>query len=150
MKIAGTRLKLDWAHEPFHVPQEVLDAWRLAAKRGADAFARWTNRFEAGTAETQANFTAQMEGALPLDWHDAIEGMKRAMAASPVKEATRKSSANVLEAVKHLIPQLVGGSADLTGSNLTKAKSSAIVKAPEYTGNYIYWGRARTRAWPRP
>ena len=139
-EIKGTREKLGWGYPAFELPAEVLDAWRAVAKRGAEQYKVWNERFMQADAKKQADFTAQMEGELPVDWHEAIDAMKKALAATPVKEATRKSSAQVLEAVKHKIPALVGGSADLTGSNLTKAKASAVVSAPDYTGNYIYWG----------
>ena len=139
-EIAGTRTKLEWAHEPFVIPTEVIDAWREAAARGAKSYADWTARFDKAPADVQAQFTAQMSGELPDGWQGAVDAMKRALAEKPVKEATRKSSGNVLDALMPLIPQLIGGSADLTGSNLTKAKTSAIVDATNYGGNYVYWG----------
>jgi transketolase len=139
-EIKGTREALGWSHAPFEIPSEVLDAWRAAAQRGKEAYAAWSKRFDAASASMQQQFTAQMGSDVAGPWQGAIDAMKKALAEKPAKEATRKSSGNVLDAIMPLAPQLVGGSADLTGSNLTKAKNSGPVTAQDYSGNYIYWG----------
>ena len=139
-EIVGTRTALEWAHEPFHIPAEVMDVWRRAAQRGAKLYAEWTSRLEATSSEAAETFLAQVENRLPDDWHSAIVGIKHRLAATPAKEASRKSSGNVLEELKKKIPALIGGSADLTGSNLTKATYSKPITAEDFSGNYIYWG----------
>lgn len=139
-EITGTRTALEWAHEPFHIPPDVMDAWRSSAQRGAKLYADWNTRLEATSAEASEAFLAQVENRLPDDWHSAIESIKRRLAETPAKEASRKSSGNVLEELKKKIPSLVGGSADLTGSNLTKATHSKPITAEDFSGNYIYWG----------
>ncbi len=137
-EIAGTRKNLAWDHEPFHIPEEIVSAWRSAAKERATSYSVWEKRFEK-SAKRDA-FSARFENDLGTAWTDAVTKLKTQLAASQPKEATRVSSQNVLEALVPTLPALIGGSADLTGSNNTKTKAMVPFNAKDYAGRYVYYG----------
>ena len=137
-EIAGTRTNLAWAHEPFDLPQDIVGAWRDAAKSRAEAYKEWEKRFNAHAQKE--TFAARMEGDLGTQWVEAITALKKKLSEANPKEATRVSSQNVLEAITPHLPQLLGGSADLTGSNNTKTKAMVAFDAKNPSGRYIYYG----------
>ncbi len=139
-EIAGVREALDWPHAPFDIPEDILQQWRDSTASGRDAYANWQSRFEAMSAEKQAEFSRLMRRALPDGWQSTLDTLKQDYCATPAKEATRKSSGNVLEALTPLIPELIGGSADLTGSNLTKTTTLEPLTAEHPAGRYLYYG----------
>ncbi len=138
-EISGARGKLSWAHEPFVVPDDVLSAWRTAGARGAAAHKAWALRI-AQLGEKRAEFLRLTAGELPAGWEKAITDLKKKTSAELPKVATRQSSETVLNALVPVIPELLGGSADLTGSNNTKAAGMKPVSAADYGGRYIYYG----------
>ena len=138
--IEGTRKNLGWSHAEFEVPTEILSAWREIGKKGSKAFADWTKTFESVDGKIQSEFSRQVAGELPDGWQAAFEDFKKKLAEAAPNEATRKSSENVLNALSTVIPELAGGSADLTGSNNTKAKNQSPVSSSQYGGSYIYYG----------
>ncbi len=138
-ELTGARAKLAWAHEPFVVPDDVLGAWRAAGMRGQAAHAAWVERVKA-MGERQAEFLRVIACELPQGWEQAITALKKKTSAEAPKVATRQSSETVLNALAPVIPELIGGSADLTGSNNTKAAGMAPVTARDYGGRYIYYG----------
>jgi len=137
-EIAGARAKLGWSYPPFVVPDEILAAWRAIGQRGRPSFEAWQKR-HAGHAE-RAEFDRRLGGDLLGAADLAINAVKKAAAAEAPKLATRQSSLKVIEALAPVLPELVGGSADLTGSNNTKAKDMKPVTAQSYGGTYIYYG----------
>jgi len=137
-EIAGARAKLGWSHAPFEVPETVLASWRAAGRRGAGTRSDWAKRL-AASAERDV-FNRVVSGELPAGWQDAIRAVKSKSSADKPKIATRQSSQNVLDALAAVIPELIGGSADLTGSNNTKAAGQNPVAAGKYDGRYIYYG----------
>jgi len=137
-EIAGARDALGWPHAPFDVPEPILRAWRAAGARGAPLREAWRERLDASGRKDE--FEAAMAGALPEGWREAIRAVAAKAAADKPKDATRKCSGNVLDALAPVVPALVGGSADLTGSNNTKAKSHKVVTADDYSGGYIHYG----------
>jgi transketolase len=139
-EITGARAALGWDAPAFEIPQDILSAWRESAAHGKGAYRAWQARFDAADATTQAEFTRVMQGELPEGWVEAVAALKAEYTANPVKEATRQSSAHVLATLTSAIPELIGGSADLTGSNLTKTAALTPVQAGEYGGGYIYYG----------
>ncbi len=139
-EIAGAREQLGWPYPPFEIPDEIAAAWRAAGARSAGAHADWDARLAAAPAEEQAEFTRRVEGLLPDHWHAAIHDFKRAASADAPKQATRQSSGAVLDALAPVVPELVGGSADLTGSNNTKAKTQAVVTPDDFAGGYVHYG----------
>jgi transketolase len=140
-EIAATRAAIGWPHAPFHVPQNVYDGWdaRAAGKRAErkwqKLFQEYAVRFPADAAE----FLRRQAGELPAAFEDKVSGLIADTHRRAETLATRKASQNVLESLEPLLPELVGGSADLTGSNLTMVKGSKII-AREGGGNYLFYG----------
>ncbi|MDG1286049.1 MAG: transketolase [Rickettsiales bacterium] len=138
-EIAATREKLGWlVPEAFEIPDEILHEWRIAGTRGQTESHAWGKRLEESGKE--AEFTNRISVELTDGWQQAADAYKRALAQEQPKEATRKSSARALEALVPALPELVGGSADLTGSNLTKTTAMQPVTKDDYSGRYLYWG----------
>jgi len=140
-ELAGAREKLGWTAQPFDIPADILDAWRNAGARGKADFDAWGARFENLEASLKDEFERRVEGKLPENWIDAFNDYKKQITAELPKVATRKSSQNVLEVLTKAIPEMIGGSADLTGSNNTKTGVQAPITADGgYHGGYIYYG----------
>jgi transketolase len=139
-EIKGAREKLGWSAAPFDVPQDILTAWRKAGSRGAEARAAWTQRMKAAPTDAREKFERLIAGTLPDGWERIIEEVKQTAATSAPKVATRQSSQTVLEALTPAIPAMIGGSADLTGSNNTKTAGLAPISANDFSGRYIYYG----------
>jgi len=137
-EIAGSRKNMGWDHAPFDIPTDVMDAWRSASAERAQAYAAWEARFAA--SDKAEEFTARVSNDLGNGWVESISALKQSLAERQPKEATRASSQNVLDALAPTLPALFGGSADLTGSNNTKAKAMQPFAAPDYAGRYIYYG----------
>ncbi|WP_096700973.1 transketolase [Magnetospirillum sp. 15-1] len=137
-EIAGARAKLNWPHAPFEIPADVLSAWRAAGSRGAAARAEWEKRFNAYGAK--AEFERANAGKLPEAWKQTVSAFKQKVSAEQPKWATRKASQEVLEALTPAIPEMIGGSADLTHSNLTITKATKPVSARDFSGRYIHYG----------
>ena len=135
-EIAATRAELGWNHPPFEIPADILDAWRAAGSRGAAAHQDWQKRLNSNA--NGAEFTRRMNGELPQA--SAMQNYLASLVANPAKVATRKASEMALEALTAAIPELVGGSADLTGSNNTKTKSTGPLTRNDYSGRYVYYG----------
>lgn len=136
-EIAAAREYLGWTAAPFEVPAEILADWRSLGAKGATLRAEWEARLAADAQG--AEFTRRMAGELPADKGAARDYMA-SLVAEPPKVATRKSSEMALGALTAAIPELVGGSADLTGSNLTKTKSTDPLTPANYGGRYVYYG----------
>ncbi|MFO1243128.1 MAG: transketolase [Rickettsiales bacterium] len=139
-EIEGARKALGWSHGAFEVPDSVRQAWFDSTREGAKAYQEWEKRFGALPAEKKALFEQMQSGALPKDWKKAVAEMKQALAASAPNEATRKSSGNALNTLTKAVPNLIGGSADLSESNNTHAKEQKPVTAADASGSYIYYG----------
>ena len=139
-EIAGAREKLGWPHAPFEVPEKVLEAWRTAGSRGASVVDDWTKRLARSDAAKRESFKAQMAGDLPENWQETLQAYKDQILADKPKIATRVSSQQVLDVLAEAVPAMIGGSADLTGSNNTKAKSQSVVSADDFSGSYIHYG----------
>jgi transketolase len=137
-EIAGAREQLGWSHGAFEIPDDILQSWRKVGAQGADAFHDWEKKLE--NHALAAEFERLMRGELPEAFQQAILTFKQEASEQQPKDATRKSSGKLLEVLSEAIPELVGGSADLTGSNLTKSKAMQPVTAEDYSGSYLYWG----------
>mgnify|MGYP001627751362 FL=1 len=140
-ELAGMRKKLGWTAEPFEIPADIRDAWLAAGARGAEDFNAWGSRFDGLEASLKDEFERRIEGKLPENWIEAFNDYKKQITADLPKVATRKASQNVLEVLTKAIPEMIGGSADLTGSNNTKTGVQAPITAEGgYEGAYIYYG----------
>jgi transketolase len=138
VEIAATREKLGWTHEPFVVPDDVSRAWKSAGRRGAKARKAWEAKLNASPA--RAEFERAISGALPAHAYAALDAFIAEAEEKGPAAATRQHSGSVLERIFGEIPELVGGSADLTGSNNTFVKNTAVFDAPDYAGRYVNYG----------
>lgn len=139
-EISGAREALGWSAAPFEIPEPVLTSWRAVGAHGGEARKSWLAAHDAMPADRKADFDRTMSGELPAGWESAITNIKTLAVKDAPKLATRKASEEVLKELTKVIPEMVGGSADLTGSNLTKVDALKPVSADDYSGGYIYWG----------
>jgi len=135
-EVAAARGYLGWTAEPFVVPEDVRAAWREAGARGAAVRSAWEARLV--VSSQRAEFERRMAGALPEGF--SLQPYLDDLAANPQKVATRKASEMALGAINAQLPEMLGGSADLTGSNNTKTKDQAPLTADNYAGRYVYYG----------
>jgi transketolase len=135
-EIAAARLGMNWTHEPFELPEALVDAWRQVGTRSQGVHADWEARLAANSRA--AEFTARMDGDLPAD--TGIKAYIDGLFAKPEKVATRKASEMALGPLTENVPSMVGGSADLTGSNNTKTKATGPLSKDDYSGRYVYYG----------
>src|SRR5690349_16482650 len=140
-EIAGARKNLHWDSPPFEVPTDILTAWRAAGQRSKAAHSDWRKRLGAIDAGKRAEFERRMRGDLPMQaLADAVKSLKDKLVAEPKNIATRAASEFVLDALVPAVPEMVGGSADLTGSNNTRAKSMKVLSPTDYGGRFIHYG----------
>ncbi|PWC50587.1 transketolase [Azospirillum sp. TSA6c] len=140
-EVAATRTAIGWTHEPFVVPDEVLSAWRAAGTRSAEAYNAWSSRRATLSAEAGKAFDEAFSHGVPSALTDTIVAFKQKISAEKPSWATRVASGNTLEVLVPAIPEMVGGSADLTPSNNTKVKNTADVKGKgEFAGRYVRYG----------
>ncbi len=141
-EIAAVREAIGWTHDPFEVPDDVAAAWD-ATSRGAAEEKRWQSTWDAyadAHPELAAELKRRMQGEMPADW-DTIAGEAiRSINDAGADMATRKASLVALNAFAPALPEMAGGSADLTGSNLTKHEGSEVITGDDASGNYIYFG----------
>ncbi|MGN7867486.1 transketolase [Paracoccus sp. 22332] len=137
-EIAAARAHLDWPHDPFTLPEDVTTAWAAIAARGAQARADWAARLE--TSANRAAFLAAQTAPDAPALRTAIAGHCHQLVADRPKVATRKASEMALGVINAALPQTIGGSADLTGSNLTRTKDMQSVRAGDYAGRYVNYG----------
>ena len=139
-EIAGTREGLGWPHAPFTVPDAILAAWRTAGERGREAREAWDARRAALDKGQRAEFDGAVLGALPPALREALAGLKATLAEERPTIATRVANKRVIGAIADALPSLVGGSADLTGSNGTKSDELTPITPGDYGGRYLYYG----------
>jgi transketolase len=139
-EIELARETLGWPHAPFDIPEAVATAWRAAGARGGTARHAWQERMLKLTPCTRRQFEDAMLGAVPVAAFEALDQLRTALQREQPKQATRQTSQLVLDALVPAMPNLAGGSADLTSSNLTQAKPQSPIKASDFTGSYIHFG----------
>jgi transketolase len=139
-EIVGARAKLGWSHGPFDMPEAVFSAWRKIGARGKSARRKWNKNLAAMASEDRAEFDRRQKGDIPPAVGDAISAFKAKIAAEKPSWATRKSSQEALEVINPVLPDTVGGSADLTGSNNTKTATLKGASRADTAGRYIYYG----------
>ncbi|MBG0755584.1 transketolase [Vibrio cidicii] len=141
-EIAATRKELGWEHGPFEIPQEVYAEWS-SKEAGAAKEAAWNEKFaayEAAYPELAAEFKRRVNGELPALWEEKANQIIADLQANPANIASRKASQNALEAFGKMLPEFMGGSADLAPSNLTMWSGSKSLEASDFSGNYIHYG----------
>ena len=139
-EIAATRKAIGWDHPPFEIPGAVLDAWRAAGRRSDGAHADWKKRLGAADTSVRGEFERLVSGDLPAGWQDAMAAFRKRLVADKPERATRESSGAALEALTAAVPEMIGGSADLTGSVNTFVKNMASIAPGSYDGRYIHYG----------
>ena len=139
-EIAAARTRLGWPHPPFTVPEDILGEWRAAGARGGPEAGRWKARLEAAEDAQRTAFSSAIAGALPDGFARALDAHKKALAAERPAWATRKASHVALGVINAIVPEIIGGSADLTGSNNTKTADMTVLRAGDYGGRYIHFG----------
>ncbi len=135
-EIAAARKKLGWDHAAFEIPSEILTEWRHFGKNGAKPHADWNEKL--GSHSQKNEFARRMSGQLPTDF--SLESYIDGLLADPKKVATRRASELALEEINTALPDTIGGSADLTGSNNTKTGSLGVMTSDDYSGRYVYYG----------
>lgn len=139
-EIAGARKALGWTAEPFDIPADIRDAWRIAGLKAAHDHKDWEKRLTALDSELRGEFERRMRGDLPAGFDAAISEYKRILVADMPKVATRKASEMTLDVINPVVPETIGGSADLTGSNNTRSKDMQAISADDFSGRFIHWG----------
>jgi transketolase len=140
-EIKGAREKLGWSEPAFVVPADVLELWRSAGLAGKSARHAWNERLAALPAASRAEFERRIKGKLPKDkLAGAVRSVKEKLAAAPKEIGTRIASEGALEALAAAVPEMIGGSADLTGSNNTRPKGMTVLSAADYGGRFIHYG----------
>ncbi len=140
-EVAGARARLGWSEPAFSIPADVRDLWRAAGARGAAARSAWMTRLRTLAPSRRAEFERRIRREVAVDKLAAgVRDVKEKLAAQPKDMATRAASELVLEALVPALPELVGGSADLTGSNNTRPKGMAVLSAESYGGRFIHYG----------
>jgi transketolase len=139
-EIAGARNMLHWDSPPFEIPEPLLREWREVGAKGRTARMAWADRVKAAPAELRAEFERRNDGKLPADWQKAIAAARAEFIATGKEMATRSASGAVLNHLAVAVPELLGGSADLTTSNNTKAKGMVKITPGEFGGSYMHFG----------
>ena len=141
-EITETKAALGWEHGPFDIPADIAAEWN-AKEAGAAKEAAWNEKlaaYEAAYPELAAEFKRRVNGDLPAEWEEKTTAIIADLQANPANIASRKASQNALEAFGAMLPEFMGGSADLAPSNLTMWSGSKSLKANDFSGNYIHYG----------
>ncbi len=139
-EIRAARLELGWEHPPFEIPANIRDAWRIAGLRSGKAKRAWEKQLADVDHDVRNEFERRMRGELPADLATAIRSLKETFAADKPDIASRKASELALGAINPAVPETIGGSADLTGSNNTRSPDQKILSAENYGGRFIHYG----------
>jgi transketolase len=137
-ELAGAKKNLDWSYGPFEIPDDILNGWRSAGARNAGTFSTWTARLNA--SPQKAEFLNALKGDVAATIAPLVRDVKKQFVTENKSAATRKTSGQVLEKLVPAVKELVGGSADLSGSVLTQIKGLANITPGHYDGQYIHYG----------
>jgi transketolase len=139
-EIKGAREKLGWTSPPFEIPAPILTAWRSAGARGKPERLAWKERLAASDPLHHAEFERRLRGELSELFPGAVRALKEKLSAAPKEIATRAASELALDSLTAALPEMLGGSADLTGSNNTRAKGMKVLDSSDYGGRFIHYG----------
>jgi len=138
--IADTKAAYGWSHGAFHIPGDVKSEWEQIGKRGAEARQEWETRFALMSGAKQAEFTRAFATDMPKKLSATIKALKKQISETAPKVATRKASEMALEVINPILPEHLGGSADLTGSNNTKTADLGVFSPENRKGRHIHYG----------
>src|SRR5262249_37282035 len=136
----GARQKLGWNYPPFEIPEPIFTAWRKVGARGKSQRRKWLKRHAAMAEADRAEFDRRLKGDIPPEVDAALGAFKAKVANEKPSWAPRKASQEALEVINPVLPDTVGGSADLTGSNNTKTASLKPATRSDAAGRYVYYG----------
>lgn len=139
-ELAAARAEMGWPHEPFVVPADIKDSWAIVGQQGQAAHQGWQQRLDQLSADQRSEFERVTSGKLPSDWMNAVNAHKKMCSEEQPKWATRVASGEILKVLTDVIPEMIGGSADLTGSVNTKTPSTESITATDFTGRYMHYG----------
>lgn len=139
-EIAATRVALSWPHRPFEIPHDIASTWRQIGRQGAAAHQDWMARMAAADVAKRGNFEAALCGQLPGSYASAFDEVRASFAIERPQIASRQASQKVIDVIAEILPNLLGGSADLTHSNLTQGKTQRAVRRGSLDGDYIHYG----------
>ena len=139
-EIELTRTKLKWNYKPFEVPNNIKNAWLDSGSRSMDKYKKWKAHINKMKTSSKKEYARRITGRLPSNINKILNNFKKDCSNKEVVKATRQSSEMVINQISPHMPELIGGSADLTGSNNTKASATKILDSKNYSGNYIYYG----------
>jgi len=134
------RKKLKWKYKPFEIPKEILNDWRKIGEKGILLEKRWNKIYNKKNKKIKDEFSRVVNDKLPNSFENLIQKQKKKFFDLKPDVASRKSSASVIESITNSLPELIGGSADLSGSNNTNTKYSTVIKPLNFKGNYIHYG----------
>lgn len=139
-EIVASREHLDWPHEPFVIPEAIGNAWLAAGERSRPDYEAWQDRLKQAKEDVREEFLRTSVGGLPTGWQADLDAFKRELAEEQPALATRKASGATLKVLTNSIHELIGGSADLTGSVNTKTPDTQAISADDFSGRYIHYG----------
>ena len=139
-EIKLVRKKLKWKHEPFEIPEELMDSWREIGGKGEKLEEKWNNILGKKNTKIKEEYERLIKGELPVDLDKILGDEKLKFFQTKPKMATRQCSSSVINSISDALPELIGGSADLSGSNNTKTEGSKVITSKNFSGNYIHYG----------
>ena len=139
-EIKLVRKKLKWKHDAFEIPEKIIESWREMGSKGEKLEAEWNNILSKKNTKIQEEYERLKKGELPLELDKIIGDEKLKFFQTKPKMATRQCSSYVINSLSSILPELIGGSADLSGSNNTKTEKSKVITAKNFAGNYIHYG----------
>ena len=139
-EIKLVRKKLKWKHEPFEIPEELIDSWREIGSKGEKLEEEWNNILGKKNSKIKEEYERLIRGELPITLDKILGDKKLKSFQTKPKMATRQCSSSVINSISDALPELIGGSADLSGSNNTKTENSKVITYKNFSGNYIHYG----------
>ncbi len=139
-EIKLVRKKLKWKHEPFDIPEGLIESWREIGSKGEKLEEEWNNVLGKKNTKLKEEYERLIKGELPIELDKIFGDEKLKFFQTKPKMATRQSSSSVINTISNALPELIGGSADLSGSNNTKTENSKVITSKNFSGNYIHYG----------
>jgi len=139
-EIKLVRKKLKWKHGPFEIPEELIDSWREIGSKGEKLEEEWNNILDKKNSKIKEEYERLIKGELPIALDKILGNEKLKFFQTKPKMATRQCSSSVISSMSDTLPELIGGSADLSGSNNTKTENSKVITSKNFSGNYIHYG----------
>ncbi len=139
-EIALVRKKLKWNDQPFRIPEDILNAWRKIGEKGVELEKKWQETLNKKNSNIQSSLKDIYKNSSLQDLEKLIKKEKTKYFESKPSMATRQCSSTAIESISNILPQLIGGSADLSGSNNTKTNNSRVISSKNFDGNYIHYG----------